>query len=138
EITFKDTINYYHSIHKPSQSAPFIPGKSKINYAGRVFDEREMIHLVDSSLDFWLTTGKYAAKFEEEFANFLGVKYCSLVNSGSSANLLAFMALTSPELGDRRIRRGDEVITAATGFPTTVAPIIQYGAVPVFENLSLQ
>ncbi|MGD0281878.1 MAG: lipopolysaccharide biosynthesis protein RfbH [Dissulfurispiraceae bacterium] len=128
---------YYKSIHKPSQSSPFVPGKSRVNYAGRVFDEKEMINLVDSSLDFWLTTGKYAERFEKEFAEFLGVKYCSLVNSGSSANLLAFMALTSPELGDRRIKRGDEVITVGAGFPTTVAPIIQYGAVPVFVDVTL-
>ncbi len=131
------TETYYKSIHKPSQSSPFIPGKSKVRYAGRVFDEKEMINLVDSSLDFWLTTGKYAERFEKEFADFLGVEYCSLVNSGSSANLLAFMVLTSPELGERSIKRGDEVITVAAGFPTTVAPIIQYGAVPVFVDITL-
>ena len=131
------TETYYKSIHKPSQASPFIPGKSKVNYAGRVFDEKEMINLVDSSLDFWLTTGKYAERFEKEFADFLGVRYCSLVNSGSSANLLAFMALTSPKLGERSIKRGDEVITVAAGFPTTVAPIIQYGAVPVFVDITL-
>ena len=128
---------YYTALHKPSQSSPFIPGKSKINYAGRVFDEKEMINLIDSSLDFWLTTGKYAERFEKEFAEFLGAKHCSLTNSGSSANLLAFMALTSPKLGDRRIKKGDEVITVAAGFPTTVAPIIQYGTVPVFVDVSL-
>ena len=93
------------------------------------------MNLVDSSLEFWLTSGRYTDQFETEFANYLGVKYCSLVNSGSSANLIAFMALTSPLLGDRRIRRGDEVITVAAGFPTTVAPIIQYGAVPVFIDV---
>lgn len=131
------TKNYYYSIHKPDQTAEFISGKSKINYAGRVFDEKEMINLVNSSLDFWLTTGRYAEKFEKEFAEFLKVKYCSLVNSGSSANLLAFMSLTSPMLGERRIKRGDEVITVAAGFPTTVAPIIQFGAVPVFVDISL-
>lgn len=128
---------FYDLSHKPKQSSPFIPGKSKINYAGRVFDEKEMINLVDSSLDFWLTTGRYAERFEKEFADFLGIKYCSLVNSGSSANLLAFMALTSPRLGERRIKRGDEVITVAACFPTTVAPVIQYGAVPVFVDVSL-
>ncbi len=109
----------------------------RIPYAGRVFDETEMESLVDASLDFWLTAGRYAERFEQELARFLGVKYCSLVNSGSSANLLAFMALTVPELGKRQIRRGDEVITVACGFPTTVAPIIQYGAVPVLVDVTL-
>jgi CDP-4-dehydro-6-deoxyglucose reductase, E1 len=127
-------IKYYEFKHKEKKS--FSPG-DRIAYAGRVFDEREIAALVDASLDFWLTTGKYAEKFEKDFAQFLGVKYCSLTNSGSSANLLAFMALTSPKLGDRRIRRGDEVITVAAGFPTTVAPIIQYGAVPVFVDVTL-
>ena len=115
---------------------PFVPG-DRISYGGRIFDERELANLVDSSLEFWLTTGPYAARFEREFADFLQVQHCSLVNSGSSANLLAFMALTSPKLGARRINRGDEVITVAAGFPTTVAPIIQYGAVPVFIDVSL-
>lgn len=133
---FYKTNACYQIIHRPFQTAPFIPGKSKINYAGRVFDEKEMINLVDSSLDFWLTHGRYAEKFEKEFAEFLGVKHCSLANSGSSANLLAFMALTSPKLGGRCIRRGDEVITLAAGFPTTVAPIIQYGAIPVFVDVT--
>lgn len=128
---------YYRLVHKPSHNAEFVAGKSRINYAGRVFDEKEMVNLVDSSLDFWLTTGKYAERFEKEFADFLGVRYCSLVNSGSSANLLAFMALTSPKLGERSIKKGDEVITVAAGFPTTVAPIIQYGAVPVFVDVTL-
>jgi len=109
----------------------------RIPYAGRVFDETEMEYLVDASLDFWLTAGRYAERFERELAGFLGVKHCLLVNSGSSANLLAFMALTSPELGRRKIQRGDEVITVACGFPTTVAPIIQYGAVPVFVDVML-
>ena len=136
-LNFNRAQGYYTALHKPSQSSPFIPGKSKINYAGRVFDEKEMINLIDSSLDFWLTTGKYAERFEKEFAEFLGAKHCSLTNSGSSANLLAFMALTSPKLGDRRIKKGDEVITVAAGFPTTVAPIIQYGTVPVFVDVSL-
>ena len=134
---FEKVRAYYQLVHKTSQDAEFVAGKSRINYAGRVFDEKEMVNLVDSSLDFWLTTGKYAERFEKEFADFLGVKYCSLVNSGSSANLLAFMALTSPKLGERRIKRGDEVITVAAGFPTTVAPIIQYGAVPVFVDVAL-
>lgn len=114
----------------------FTPG-DRISYGGRFFDEKEMVTLVDSALDFWLTTGRYADKFEKEFAQFLGVKYCSLTNSGSSANLLAFMALTSPKLGNKRINRGDEVITVAAGFPTTVAPIIQYGAIPVFVDVTI-
>lgn len=109
----------------------------RITYAARVYDEREMQNLVDSALEFWLTTGKYAERFEKEFSDFLGVRYCSLVNSGSSANLLAFMALTSPLLKERRILPGDEVITVAAGFPTTVAPIIQYGAVPVFIDVTI-
>jgi CDP-6-deoxy-D-xylo-4-hexulose-3-dehydrase len=127
-------IAYYEHAHAGKKD--FQPG-DRIPYAGRVFDEKEIATLVDSSLDFWLTTGRYAEKFETELAVFLGVQHCSLVNSGSSANLLAFMALTSPKLGERRIRPGDEVITVAAAFPTTVAPIIQYGAVPVFVDVSL-
>ena len=110
---------------------------NKISYGGRVYDEQEMIKLVDSALDFWLTTGRYSEQFEKDFAKFLKVKYCSLTNSGSSANLLAFMALTSDKLGERKIERGDEVITVAAGFPTTVAPIIQYGAIPVFIDVEI-
>ncbi len=109
----------------------------RINYAGRVFDEEELINLVDSSLEFWLTAGHYTEEFEKKLKNYLGVKYCALVNSGSSANLLAFMALTSAKLGERRIKKGDEIITVAAGFPTTIAPIIQYGAVPVFVDITL-
>ncbi len=116
----------------------FEPGVSRVPYAGRVFDERELVSLVDSSLDFWLTYGRFSKQFEEDLAAFLGLKHCFLVNSGSSANLLAFAALTSPRLGDRRIERGDEVITVAAGFPTTVAPIVQYGAVPVFVDVVLE
>ncbi|AIF53728.1 lipopolysaccharide biosynthesis protein RfbH [Pelosinus sp. UFO1] len=127
-------VKYYEVRHKKEQK--FTPG-DRISYGGRVFDEKEIINLIDSSLDFWLTTGKYAEKFEKDFAEFLGVKHCSLTNSGSSANLLAFMALTSHKLGDRRIRKGDEVITVAAAFPTTVAPIIQYGAIPVFVDVTL-
>uniref|UniRef100_C6E5A0 DegT/DnrJ/EryC1/StrS aminotransferase n=1 Tax=Geobacter sp. (strain M21) TaxID=443144 RepID=C6E5A0_GEOSM len=126
-------IEYYNFKHKGSK--PFTPG-DRISYAGRVFDENEISLLIDSSLDFWLTTGRYAERFESEFAQFLGAQHCSLTNSGSSANLLAFMALTSPKLGERRIRKGDEVITVAAGFPTTVAPIVQYGAVPVFVDVT--
>ena len=126
---------HYDAVHAASRK-PFIPG-DRIPYAGRVFDETEITTLVDSSLDFWLTTGRYAERFERELADFIGIQHCSLVNSGSSANLLAFMALTSSKLGDKRIQPGDEVITVAAGFPTTVAPIIQYGAVPVFVDVSL-
>lgn len=109
----------------------------RISYGGRKFDSEEMINLVDSSLDFWLTSGRYCDQFEKDFAEILGVKYVSLVNSGSSANLIAFMALTAPELKERRINRGDEVITVACGFPTTIAPVIQYGAIPVFLDVTL-
>lgn len=109
----------------------------RISYASRVYDQEEMMNLVDSSLEFWLTSGRYTMEFEKGLAKYLGIKYCSLVNSGSSANLLAFMALTSPLLGERRVKRGDEVITVAAGFPTTVTPVIQYGAVPVFVDVTI-
>lgn len=134
EKVISAALAYYEFKHNRPQQ--FNPG-DRIPYAGRVFDDAEITALIDSSLDFWLTTGRYADRFEKEFARFLGVEHSSLVNSGSSANLLAFMALTSPKLGDRRISRGDEVITVAAGFPTTVAPIIQYGAVPVFVDVTL-
>lgn len=127
-------IKYYEFQHNGKND--FKPG-DRISYAGRVFDGDEIANLIDSSLDFWLTTGRYAEKFELEFAEYLGVKHCSLTNSGSSANLLAFMALTSPKLGDRRIKKGDEVISVAAAFPTTVTPIIQYGAIPVFVDVTL-
>ena len=123
--------DYYHLAHESRHSGSL----DRINYAGRVFDEREMVNLVDSALEFWLTYGRYSREFESKLAEYLGVRHVLLVNSGSSANLLAFTALTSPRLGDRRIRRGDEVITVACGFPTTVAPIIQHGAVPVFVDV---
>ena len=119
-----------------NQSKEFHEG-DRIAYASRVYDAEEMTNLVDSALEFWLTSGRYTNEFEKNFAEYLGVKYCSLVNSGSSANLTAFMALTSPLLGDRRVNRGDEVITVAAGFPTTVSPIIQYGAVPVFVDVTI-
>lgn len=109
----------------------------RIPYASRVYDKDEMVKLVDSSLDFWLTSGRYTDEFEQKMAEYLKVRYCSLVNSGSSANLIAFMTLTSPLLGDRRVKRGDEIITVACGFPTTVAPAIQYGAVPVFVDVTI-
>ena len=109
----------------------------RISYAGRVYDAEEMVNLVDSSLEFWLTSGRYTEQFERGLAKYLQVKYCSAVNSGSSANLLAFMALTSPLLGERRVLPGDEVITVAAGFPTTVTPLLQYGAVPVFVDVTI-
>jgi CDP-6-deoxy-D-xylo-4-hexulose-3-dehydrase len=114
----------------------FEPG-DRITYAARVYDKTEMTNLVDSALEFWLTSGRYTDQFEKKLAKYLGVRFCSLVNSGSSANLVAFLALTSPLLGDRQIKRGDEVITVAAGFPTTVTPIIQYGAVPVFVDVTI-
>lgn len=134
EKAIKAAIRHYKIKH--GEKKPFKPG-DRVPYGGRVFDEKEIANLIDASLDFWLTTGRYADRFEKEFARFLGIKYCSLVNSGSSANLLAFMALTSPKLGNRRINKGDEIITVAAGFPTTIAPIIQFGAVPVFIDVSL-
>ena len=118
------------------QQNQWMPGK-RVPYAARVYDSREMVQLADSVLDFWLTAGRYTQQFEKGLADYLGVSYCSFVNSGSSANLLAFMALTSPLLKDRQIRRGDEVVTVAAGFPTTVAPVVQYGAVPVFVDISI-
>lgn len=129
------TRQYYDQVHRPSDT--FVPGKTRVNYGGRFFDAEEMVNLVDASLDFWLTAGPWASRFEKRMAEWLGVRHCSLTNSGSSANLLAFYALTAHELGERRIRKGDEVITVAAGFPTTVAPIIQYGAVPVFVDMTI-
>ena len=131
------TKEYYELVHKPQQEKTFIEGESRVNYAGRVFDEIEMQYLVDSSLDFWLTYGDYSKKFEQQLADYLGVRWSLLVNSGSSANLLAFYTLTSPLLKERQIKRGDEVITVAAGFPTTLSPIVQYGAVPVFVDMEL-
>lgn len=122
------TDEYYQTYF--DQKTIFRPG-DRINYAGRVFDQEELRELVSASLEFWLTGGHYTQEFETGLAAWLGVRYCSLVNSGSSANLLAFAALTSPVLGDQRIKPGDEVITVAAGFPTTVAPIVQYGTIPV-------
>lgn len=119
-----------------NQKKDYVAGQ-RIPYASRVYDSEEMVNLVDSALEFWLTSGRYTAEFERGLAEYLGVRYCSLVNSGSSANLLAFMALTSPLLGERAVKRGDEIITVAAGFPTTVAPMIQYGAVPVFIDVTI-
>ena len=125
---------YYHEFKEEKKE--FEPG-DRISYASRVYDEKEMQSLTAAMLDFWLTTGRFADQFEQQFSNWLGVKWAHLVNSGSSANLLAFMVLTAPELGERQIKRGDEVITVACGFPTTVTPIIQYGAVPVFVDVTV-
>ena len=126
--------DYYHQFKEKKDD--FKPG-DRINYGGRAFDEREMLALTDAALDFWLTTGRFTARFEQEFARCMGVRFAHVVNSGSSANLLAFMALTAPELGERQIRPGDEVIAVACAFPTTVTPILQYGAVPVFVDVTI-
>lgn len=125
---------YYEVNHKKSNT--YVNGE-KISYGGRIYNHEEICNAVEASLDFWLTTGSYTDKFESDLAKFLNIKYCSLVNSGSSANLLAFMTLTSPLLKERAIKKGDEVITVAAGFPTTVTPIIQYGAVPVFLDVTI-
>lgn len=131
-----EKVKEYHNI-KYRKKREFKGGETYINYGGRFFDEKEMVNLVDSSLDFWLTSGPWVQKFEKQMTEYLGVKYCSLTNSGSSANLLAFMTLTAQELGERRIKKEDEVITVAAGFPTTVTPIIQYGAIPVFVDVTV-
>src|SRR5690242_834377 len=122
---------YHAEAFAPS---PFVPGETTVPVSGRVFDAEDMRSLVDSSLDFWLTTGRFAAQFEKQFARWFGLRTATLVNSGSSANLLAVTALTSPKLGERQLKPGDEVITVAAGFPTTVNPIIQNGLVPVFVD----
>lgn len=129
-----EKVKQYYRQKKETQ---FVPGQSMVNYAGRVYDEEEMALLVDASLDFWLTAGRYAKQFEAEFAKFLGVKHCLLTNSGSSANLLAISSLTSPKLGERRLNPGEEVITTACGFPTTLNPIIQNNLIPVFIDVEL-
>ena len=126
--------DYFDKYH--NQKKEFVPGQ-RIPYASRVYDSKEAVNLVDSALEFWLTAGRYTDKFEKELAKYLGVRFCSLVNSGSSANLLAFATLTSPLLGDRQVKRGDEIITVAAGFPTTVTPMIQYGAIPVFVDVTI-
>ena len=127
----KEYCDRYHNVERK-----FEPG-DRIPYASRVYDHEEMCNLVDSALEFWLTSGRYVDEFESELGKYLGVRHVSVVNSGSSANLLAFMTLTSPMLGERQIQRGDEVITVAAGFPTTVAPMIQYGAIPVFVDVTI-
>ena len=128
-------VNYYNTFHKNKKN--FIPGKTPINYAGRVYDEKEIINLIDSALDFWLTTGRFDKEFCRKFSKYLGIKYVLTCNSGSSANLLAISALTSYKLKDLRLKPGDEVITVAAGFPTTIAPIIQNNLVPVFVDIEL-
>jgi len=133
EKILKEVKEYCEKYH----AKPAYKEGDRIPYASRVYDSDEMCNLVDSSLEFWLTSGRYTDEFESKFAKYLGVRYCNLVNSGSSANLLAFMTLTSPLLGERAIKPGDEVITVAAGFPTTVTPIIQYGAIPVFVDVTI-
>lgn len=128
---------FYHEFKEPKESKEnFKPG-DRVSYASRVYDEKEMQSLTDAMLDFWLTTGRFSDEFEKKFAEWIGVKFAHLVNSGSSANLIAFSVLTAPELGDRQIKRGDEIITVACGFPTTITPILQYGAVPVFVDVTV-
>ena len=130
-----DLVRQYHQ--EAFAAAEFKPGESRVPYAGRVFDDDELVSLVDASLDFWLTAGRYAGEFEKQFARFFGLREAVLVNSGSSANLLAVSCLTSPRLGDRRLRPGDEVITLAAAFPTTVNPILQNRLVPVFVDVQV-
>lgn len=133
------TREYYKEVH--GQKKEFVPGKTFVNYGGRYFNDEEMVNLIDSSLDFWLTADPWAHKFETRLAEWLGVKHCALTNSGSSANLLAFYTLTSPKLGERRIKKGDEVITVACGFPTTVTPFssvqFPYSSILLFRSMTL-
>ena len=136
-MSFRQTEIYYQSVHKPIQERSFVKAESRINYAGRVFDEKEMVNLVDSALDFWLTEGMYCEQFIEKIADFLDVDNVVLTNSGSSANLVALSALTSEKLGERQLKPGDEVIGVAAGFPATVTPIIQNGLVPVFVDVEI-
>ncbi len=140
EQTLRDNVltavRAFHA-HKFAGAKTFVPGVTAIPVSGKVFDDEEMTKLVDSSLDFWLTTGRFAAEFERKFAKWMGVKHCLLVNSGSSANLVALTALTSPKLGAKQLKPGDEVITVAAGFPTTVNPIFQNQLVPVFLDVQL-
>jgi CDP-6-deoxy-D-xylo-4-hexulose-3-dehydrase len=131
-LVTNETEIFYHDRFSNTE---FTPGKSKVNYAGRVFDEKEIVNAVDASLDFWLTEGRFSEEFAEKISDFLGIEHVLLTNSGSSANLLAFSALTSEKLGDKRLKPGDEVISVAAGFPATVTPIIQYGLIPVFVDV---
>ena len=130
-----ELVRQYYTVAFPERA--FVPNESQVQYAGRVFDADELIYLVEATLDFWLTTGRFAYRFEREFARFFGLRHAILVNSGSSANLLALSCLTSPKLGARQLRPGDEVITVATGFPTTVNPIVQNQLVPVFVDVTI-
>lgn len=135
ESILEKTREYYNEYHKKKEEK-FKPG-DRIVYSGRVYNADEMVHLVDAALEFWLTQGHYTEEFETRLAEYVGTKYCSLVNSGSSANLAAFMALTADELGEKKVNRGDEVITVAAGFPTTISPIVLYGAIPVFVDVTI-
>lgn len=137
ETVKKEIFERITELYEMEQTDYFVPGETPINYAGRIYDEKEILSLVDSALEFWLTAGRYAQRFEEEFAKFLGMKYCLLTNSGSSANLLAISALTSPKLGKKRLKPGDEIITTACGFPTTLNPIIQNNLKPVFIDVDI-
>ncbi len=128
---------FYRSVHEPRQQAPFIPGRTPVLVSGKVYDFEDMATLMEATLDFWLTTGRFAAVFEKNFSEFLGTRHTSLCNSGSSANLLAISCLTSPALKDRRLKPGDEVITLAAGFPTTVNPILQNRLIPVFVDVTI-
>jgi CDP-4-dehydro-6-deoxyglucose reductase, E1 len=130
----KKTIEYYQAKFTPKE---FIPGVSRVNYAGRVFNEDELVNAVEASLDFWLTEGRFSEEFAGKISDMLGIENVLLVNSGSSANLLAFSALTSEKLGEKRLKPGDEVISVAAGFPATVTPIIQYGLIPVFVDVNI-
>lgn len=133
-MIFEKVEEFYNLFH---QKEDFIQGYSSLRYAGKIYDKNEMVALADASLDFWLTSGRFSKKFEKDFAKYLGVKYALLTNSGSSANLLAVSALTSPKLGEKQLQPGDEVLTVAAGFPTTVAPIVQNGLIPVFVDVDL-
>ena len=137
EEATKEILESVKEYYAKFMQKPEYKDGDRISYASRVFDENEMVNLVDSSLEFWLTSGRYTDQFEKQMGEYLGTPFVSLVNSGSSANLIAFMALTSPKLGDRQVKRGDEVITVACGFPTTVTPVLNYGAVPVFVDVKV-
>ena len=137
EEATKEILESVKEYYAKFMKKPEYKDGERISYASRVFDEKEMVNLVDSSLEFWLTSGRYTDRFEKKLGEYLGTPFVSLVNSGSSANLIAFMALTSPKLGDRQVKRGDEIITVACGFPTTVTPVLNYGAVPVFVDVTI-
>jgi CDP-6-deoxy-D-xylo-4-hexulose-3-dehydrase len=129
--------DYYRAVHEPRQQAPFVPGETPVPVSGKVYDVEDMATAMEAVLDFWLTTGRFAAAFEKSFSEFLGTRHTSLCNSGSSANLLAISCLTSPKLKDRRLQPGDEVITLAAGFPTTINPILQNRLIPVFLDVTI-